>query len=285
MIYRAFYAIRSLTGPQGQPVNALFGFTKMLRKQLASHRPTHCAVVFDLGAPQKRLTLLPSYKQQRPPTPPGLDSQLPAIREMLAALRVRVVEVEGEEADDLIATLATQASDAGASVLIASNDKDFAQLVGSHIRLLRSGSDQETFFDSAAVEARYGVRPEQMVDLLCLVGDSVDNIPGVPGVGEKTAVELLKRFGSLDNLISRASEITKPKLRAALLGSTDRLRLNRDLISLHTHLKLPVTIDDLKVQQADYEKLTRLLRRFGFKSLVAELEKESAATDDLFARV
>ncbi len=283
-IYRAFYAIRSLTGPQGQPVNALFGFTKMLRKQLANHRPTHCAVVFDLGAPQKRLTLLPSYKEQRPPTPPDLDSQLPAIREMLAASRVRIVEVEGEEADDLIATLAAQASDAGASVLIASNDKDFAQLVGPRIRLLRPGSDEEAVFDSAAVEARYGVRPEQMVDLLCLVGDSVDNIQGAPGVGEKTAAELLKRFGNLDNLIARASEITKPKLRATLLESTDRLRLNRDLISLNTRLKLPVTIDDLKVQRADYEKLTQLLRQFGFKSLVAELEKESAADDDLFAR-
>src|SRR5262245_23142006 len=127
MIYRAFFAIRSLTGLQGQPVNAIYGFTKMLRKLLADQRPTHCAVVFDLGAPRKRLDLLPSYKEHRPPTPPDLDSQLPIIREVTSFLGLAIVEIDGDEADDIIATLAAQARAAGLQVLIASNDKDFAQ--------------------------------------------------------------------------------------------------------------------------------------------------------------
>src|SRR5438876_7100193 len=128
-IYRAFFAIRSLTGLHGEPVNALYGFTKMQRKLFADYRPSYCAVVFDLGAPQARLSILPSYKEQRPPTPPDLDAQLPAIREVIAAMRMPVVEAEGEEADDLIATLALRAAHNGGDVLLASNDKDFTQIV------------------------------------------------------------------------------------------------------------------------------------------------------------
>ena len=284
MIYRAFFAIRSLTGPQGQPVNAIYGFTKMLRKLLAEHRPTHCAVIFDLGAPRKRLTVLPSYKQQRPPTPPDLDSQLPAIRDVLSALRVATVEIDGEEADDIIATLATHGKRDGLRVLIASSDKDFAQLVAPGIELLRPNSDQDTAFDAAAVESRYGVRPDQIVDLLSLVGDSVDNIPGVPGVGEKTAAELLQRYENIDNLLAHAQELSRPKLRDALLTGADRLRMNRALIALDTNLPLPVAISDLKVQAPRSAELAGQLKQLGFKSLVAELEKESGQSDDLFSR-
>ncbi len=284
LIYRAFFAIRSLTGPEGQPVNAIYGFTKMLRKLLAEHRPTHCAVVFDLGPPQARLAALPSYKEQRPPTPPDLDAQLPAIRAVLAAMRLPVVESHGEEADDIIATLATRAAREGVEVLIASNDKDFAQLVGPGIRLLRPGTTEEAVLDAGGVQARYGVRPDQIVDFLSLVGDSVDNIPGVPGVGEKTAADLLRRYGSIDQLLARASELPRPKLRDALAASADRLRANRALIALRTDLPLSVNLADLKVQPPDYAALTAELKRLGFKSLVAELEAEAGRSDDLFSR-
>ncbi len=284
LIYRAFFAIRSLTGPEGQPVNAIYGFIKMLRKLLAEHRPTHCAVVFDLGPPQARLAALPSYKEQRPPTPPDLDAQLPAIRAVLAAMRLPVVESHGEEADDIIATLATRAAREGVEVLIASNDKDFAQLVGPGIRLLRPGTTQETVLDADGVQARYGVRPDQIVDFLSLVGDSADNIPGVPGVGEKTAADLLRRYGSIDQLLARGSELPRAKLRDALAASADRLRANRALIALRTDLPLPVSLAELKVQPPDYAALTAELKRLGFKSLVAELEAEAGRSDDLFSR-
>ncbi len=177
LIYRAFYAIRSLTGPDGEPVNAIYGLTKMIKKLVADHGPSHHAAAFDLGAPHKRLALLPGYKAQRPPTPPDLDKQLAGIRAVLQAMRVPVVELDGEEADDIIATLAMQAARAGHNVLIASNDKDFMQLIGARIRLLRPDTKETTTVGPPAVRERFGVAPEQIVDFLSLLGDSVDNIP------------------------------------------------------------------------------------------------------------
>ena len=283
MIYRAFYAIRHLTDAHGQPVNAIYGCTKMLRKYLAEHRPTHCAVVFDLGAPHQRLALLPSYKAQRPPTPPDLERQLPAIREILQALRLPVVERAGEEADDIIATLASQAAQAGQSVLIASNDKDFAQLVTDRVRLLRSGEKTDQVFDAAAVQTKYGVAPAQIVDLFSLIGDNVDNIPGVPGVGEKTAVALLRQFQDLDQLLAHVDQVERPKLRAVLVAQADQVRKNRQLIRLHQDVILPVAWADLKVQSPDYPALQSAFERHGFKSLLAEIQHEARQGADLFA--
>jgi DNA polymerase-1 len=273
LIYRAFYAIRTLTDPDGDPVNAVYGLTKMLRKLIADHRPVYHAIVFDLGAPQKRLNLLATYKAQRPPTPPDLEKQLPSIRAVLQAIRVPLVEIEGEEADDIIATLADRADRAGHDVLIASNDKDLMQIVGKRIHLLRPDGKETSIIDPAAVEARCGVKPAQIVDYLSLVGDSVDNIPGVPGVGEKTAAQLLRTYGTLDNLLAHVDEIAKPRLRDTLLASTDRLRVNRQLIALQTDVPLPTAMEDLKVRPPDGAALAALFRRFGFKSLLAELEK------------
>ena len=283
MIYRTFYAIRNLTGPAGEPVNAIYGCTKMLRKYLAAHRPTHCAVVFDLGAPHERLAILPSYKAQRPPTPPDLAAQLPAIRDVLHALRLPVVEHAGEEADDIIATLAHRAAAADQSVLIASNDKDFAQLVTDRIRLLRTGDTADQIFDPAAVQAKYGVLPSQIVDLFSLVGDSVDNIPGVPGIGEKTAVALLRQFHDLDQLLMRAAEIDRPKLRTALLEHADRIRLNQRLIRLHPNVAVQSTWESLQVPSPDYPALLTTMRRHGFQSLVTEIQHEANQGVDLFA--
>ncbi|HUI07606.1 MAG TPA: 5'-3' exonuclease H3TH domain-containing protein [Verrucomicrobiae bacterium] len=286
LIYRAFYAIRKLTGPDGEPVNAVYGLTKMLRKMIATHNPVYCAAVFDLGAPRKRLRLLSSYKAQRPPTPPDLEKQLPAIREVLQGMRVPAVEIEGEEADDVIATLAVRAAHAGHEVLIASNDKDFMQIVSPHIRLLRPDGKETVLIDPAGVEARCGVKPEQIVDYLSLIGDSVDNIPGAPGVGEKTAAQLLQTYGTLDDLLTHAGDITKPRLRDTLLAAAEHLRLNRRLIALQTDVPTPVTTEALKIQPPDAAVLAPLYRRLGFKSLLAELEKPAdpaAGERDLFA--
>ena len=282
-IYRAFFAIRSLTGPNDEPVNALYGFTKMQRKMLTDYHPSHCAVVFDLGAPRARLSILPSYKEQRPPTPPDLDAQLPAIREVITAMRLPIVEIDGEEADDLIATLALRAAQDDWDVLIASNDKDFTQIVGPRIRLIRPNDNEATVWEAADVETRYGVQPEQMVDFLSLTGDAVDNIQGVTGVGEKTAAELLRKFGSVDKLLAGIDEISKPKLREAIRAAADRLCTNRQLVSLHKDLEVGVTLESLKLQTPDYAKLAAICKRFGFKSLLAEVEKESQRSADLFA--
>jgi DNA polymerase I len=283
-IYRAFYAIRSLTGPGGEPVNAIYGFTQMLWKLLAGHRPTHCAVVFDRGEPRHRLAILPSYKQQRPPTPPELNKQLSGIREIIAAMRVAIVEIDGEEADDIIATFARLSADAGADVLIASHDKDFMQLVEPRIRLIRSNGQKTALIDEAGVESRYGVKPVQVVDFLSLVGDSVDNIRGVPGVGEKTATGLLREYHSIQNLLASLESIKQPKLREAIRASADRLSANRQLISLHSDLALPATLDDLRLAAPDYARLSELLAHSGFKSLLARVREEMAGSQDLFER-
>lgn len=282
-IYRAFYAIRHLTGPRGEPVNAIYGFTKMLRKLRADHGPTHWAVVFDLGAPRQRLALLPSYKEQRPPTPPDLDAQLPAIREILASLRVPIIELEGQEADDLIGTLAVRADHAGLATLIASTDKDFTQLVNNSIRLIRPGDKADVIFDAAAVEAKYGLRPDQMVDYFALTGDSVDNIRGVPGVGDKTALDLLSRYQTVAGILQHATEISRPKLRESLLHAADQLRLNRQLVQLTTNLPIPTDWNALRCVGPDYPRLLTALRSHGFKSLLAEVERESQQSGDLFA--
>jgi DNA polymerase-1 len=284
LIYRAFYAIRTLTDPDGEPVNAIYGLTKMLNKLTADQDPAYHAAVFDLGAPRKRLALLPTYKAQRPPTPPDLEKQLPAIREVLTAMRVPIVETEGEEADDIIATLAVHAARSGHTVLIASNDKDFMQIVGSNIRLLRPDGKETATVDPPAVRVRFGVAPEQIVDFLSLVGDSVDNIPGAAGVGEKTAAQLLQTYGTLDNLLAHVSEIAKPKLRDSLVASAQRLRANRQLIQLQTDVPLPVGLEALKVQPPDTSALAALYARFGFKSLLANVQNSSGPGElDLFA--
>ncbi|HVM63063.1 MAG TPA: 5'-3' exonuclease H3TH domain-containing protein [Verrucomicrobiae bacterium] len=284
LIYRAFYAIRSLSAPDGQPVNAVYGLAKMLQKMLADHTPSHHAVAFDLGPPQKRLDLLPSYKAQRPPTPPDLDRQLPVIRQMLHAMRVPVVEIERQEADDIIATLAVSAANGGHRVLIASNDKDFMQIVSPRICLLRPNGKESAVIDPEGVRKRYGVGPEQMVDFLTLVGDTVDNIPGVPGIGEKTAAQLLQQYGTLDNLLGHGSVLARPKLRASLAVSIESLATNRQLVTLQTDLSLPVTVEDLIVRPPDAVLLATVYRSCGFKSLLARLESAPPQTEpDLFA--
>ena len=168
-------------------------------------------------------------------------------------------------------------------MLIASSDKDFMQIIGPRIRLLRPDGKETIIVDPAGVKTRFGVTPAQMVDLLSLLGDSVDNIPGVPGVGEKTAAQLLQAYGTLDNLLAHVSEIAKPKLRETLAASAERLRANRQLIALQTDVPLPVDLEALKIHPPDTAALAVLYRRFGFKSLLAELT-ESAATGerDLF---
>jgi DNA polymerase-1 len=279
-IYRAFYAIRHLTAPDGTHVNAVFGLTKMLRKLLVEQQPTHAAMVYDLGAPRQRLAILPSYKEQRPPTPLALEAQLPAIRDVLAGLRLPVVEQDGEEADDLIATLATQAAGTGWDVLIASSDKDFTQLVNDRIRLIRTESKETVFVDAAAVEKRYGVRPDQMVDYLSLVGDAVDNIPGIPGIGDKTAAGLLRTHGDIEHLLAAAPGLPTTKLRQSLLTAAPRLYLNRRLVALRCDLPHLPDLSALQVGVPDVARLRDLYAGFGFKSLLAELQ--SPGTLDLF---
>jgi DNA polymerase-1 len=270
--YRAFHAIRSLNSPDGRPTNAIYGFIKMLGKMRQAVPASHLAVVWDGGLAGERTALLPAYKAQRPPMPDALDEQIAGLKEYLAAAGLRSLEHDGIEADDWIATLAHTAAAAGTPVVIASSDKDFMQLVSERIGLLNPNDKSEAVWTDEQVRAKTGVAPGAVVDWLSLIGDAVDNIPGVPGVGPKTATELLNRFGAVDALYARLDEIASERLRAALRGAEVDVRRNQRLIRLRRDLDLEPAWDACAVGVPSVEALRPLYRRWGFKSLLAALD-------------
>jgi DNA polymerase-1 len=271
--YRAFHAIRGLCSPGGQPTNAIYGFVKMLAKMRAVIKPTHLIVVWDGGLNAGRMAALPEYKAQRPEMPDDLRLQLDEIVGYLKAAGVTSFCREGMEADDYIACLARRAVETGMEVIIASPDKDFTQLVSERIGLLNPNDKSEAIWTDKQVRARTGVGPPQVVDWLSLTGDSVDNIPGVPGVGPKTAADLLGQFGSVRVLYERLDEVKSERLRAALRASTDAVRRNRELVRLRDDLPCEFSPDELAEKPADAGRLRELYRRWGFETLLAALEK------------
>ena len=276
--YRAFHAIRSLSGPDGAPTNAIFGFVKMTQKMIAKLKPTHVLVLWDAGLAAERMAILPEYKATRPSTPDDLERQFPEIDSWLEASRITAWQREGTEADDWIGTYTHRAESLGWRVVIASSDKDFMQLVSDRTGLFNPNDKTEKIWTAADVEAKTGVLPERIVDWLALIGDAVDNIPGVPGVGPKTSTDLLKRFGSAEALLSRLTEIKSDKMRADLLGAADHVRRNQEMIRLQCELKGGPELPDLVPGEPDKPRLRELYRRFGFKSLLAEISDEPPLT-------
>lgn len=266
--YRAFFAIPKLTNPRGEPTNAVFGFLKMLRKLAGQFQPTHWVVTWDAGLPEERLKVLETYKAQRKPMPDDLRAQLPVIRDVLDASCVVSLEQPGHEADDVIASLCARAG--GARVLIASADKDLMQLVNERVSLIRQTPKGDMLMDRDGVQARYGVPPERVLDLLCLTGDSSDNIPGVPGVGEKTAAALLQSFGSAGAVLARRAEIKNERLRAAVENAAAQIAQNRVLMTLNAALPVAVDWDRFRRVEPDHGRLAALFEKLGFKSLLEE---------------
>ena len=205
-MYRAYHAIRGLTGPDGRSTNAVYGFVTMLRKLVADHRPAYIAASFDLKAATFRDAIAADYKANRAPMPSDLAEQIPWVHEACEAMGVPILTSEGFEADDVIGTLARQAADAGLSVAIVTGDKDFYQLVGGNIRVYNP-KDDGAWFDAEGVAVKFGVGPSQVVDVLALMGDATDNVKGVPGIGEKGARDLIATYGSLDALLAAAGEV------------------------------------------------------------------------------
>jgi DNA polymerase-1 len=273
--YRSFHAIRNLSSPTGQPTNAIFGFIKAVTSLMASLAPSHTAVVWDGGLAAERLALLPAYKAQRPPMPPGLAAQLEGIVAWLTASGIASLCQEGIEADDAIATLASGGA-AAAQVVIASSDKDFYQLVSPRIGLLNPNDKAGRVWSAEDVVAKTGVCPAQIVDWLCLVGDAVDNIPGIAGVGPKTAAALLQEFGTCGELLLRASEVKSDRVRTALLEGAARLNRNRQMIRLKTDLVLPLSFDQTVPRPPQLSRLASLYRAWGFRSLLAAVESDES---------
>lgn len=274
LAYRSFFAVRGLTAADGRPSNALFGFIQTLKALRDAHRPTHLAAVFDGGLPADRVALLPSYKAQRPPMPTELHSQIEAIEEFLAAARIPAFREPAQEADDVLATLAASASDEGACVRIASNDKDLLQLVGDRIRVApppSAGAGES--WGPEEVRARTGVPPERIVEWLALTGDAADNIPGVAGIGPKTAVKLLEQFGGLEALWRRIETVEPPRIREALLRQREDVERNLKLLRLRSDVPLSRSWRDCAIVPPDPAALRAFYEQWNFRSLLKDLDQ------------
>ncbi len=270
-IFRAYHALPPLSRSDGLPVGAVHGFCTMLLRYLENRNGvTHAAVVFDHSAETFRTTLYPAYKAQRPALPEDLALQLPLTRKAAESFGLACLEIEGVEADDVIATLARQAVEAGGTVTIISSDKDLMQLVRPGVRILRPGMKQkpDELVGPEEVLAYFGVPPERVVDVQALAGDSIDNVPGAPGIGLKTAAQLIQEYGDLDTLLARAGEIRQPKRRETLLTHADQIRLSRALVALRDDVPLPVSLDHLAIRDPDPKVLLSFLAEMEFRTLV-----------------
>jgi len=277
LAYRSYFAFANspranLTTKSGHPTGATFGFIQTLRSLLTRESPDAIAFAFD--GPRKdlhRTAIYPEYKSTREKMPDEMAAQLEDIRAVVDAYGIAVVEGDRDEADDVIGTLAVQGRDAGMDVFLVTGDKDFLQIVGEHIKLwnLRSSTAKPEILGPAEAEAQWGVPTTAMVDLLALMGDSSDNVPGVPKVGEKTAVALIQQFGSLEQLLARTAEVTKPAIRASLEANKELALLSQRLVTLKTDVPLPIAVADLGPARPDADKLRALFTRLEFDSLLA----------------
>ena len=276
-IFRAFYAIRGLSTSTGEPTNAIYGFINMLRKLLREEEPPLLGIALDVGRATVRTEAYAEYKANRAPMPEDLKAQMPAIRRAIEAFRIPILELERYEADDVIGTLGKKARDAGYEVTIVSADKDLFQLVSDRVSLLHTG--REKTYDPALVEQDFGVPPEQVVDVLALVGDKVDNVPGVPGIGQKGAQTLIREYGDLQALLEAAPELRRKAYREGLEQHADQALLSKELVTIYTDLDVPFEPDALEMESPDYEALADLCREFEFWSLLKELESESGGPE------
>jgi DNA polymerase-1 len=264
-IHRAYHAIRHLSNSTGFPTNAVYGFTNMILKLLGEKGPKYVAIAFDAKGPNFRHDIYKAYKANRPPMPEDLVIQLPMIKSVVENLGLKMIEQPGYEADDVIGTLTRMAEEAGWDAIIVSGDKDFRQLISSRVSMWDTMKDKVIDFDTFS--KNYGIEPEQVIDLMSLSGDSSDNIPGVQGVGEKTANILVKTYGSLENVYDHVEEITRKKLKENLKKAKNDAFMSKKLVTIERHVPLKETIRTLGVENPHYEALSDLFRKLEFKGL------------------
>lgn len=270
-IFRAFHGLPPMTRADGTPVNAVFGYTKMLMKLLEDTDAGHVCVVFDRARKTFRSDIYPEYKANRDALPEELIPQFALVREATAALNVAMVDKDGFEADDLIATYAKKASEAGAKVTIVSSDKDMMQLVTNRVHMFDAMKNRDIGPDQ--VVEKFGVGPERVIDVQALAGDSADNVPGVQGIGIKTAALLINEYGDLDSVLARAGEIKQPKRRQNLLEQADMARVSRDLVTLRDDVDVEMTLNEFAVKNPDPETLISFLREQNFMTLASTMER------------
>jgi DNA polymerase I len=278
-LFRAFYAIRELSNSKGFPTNAIYGFTTMLIKLLREQEPDYIAVAFDVKGPTFRHEAYDGYKATRRATPDTLIPQIPFVKEIVRGFSIPVLEQQGIEADDIIGTIARRQAEAGMAVVIVSGDKDMMQLVSPDVLMV--DTMKEKTYDIAAVKERFGVGPEQVVEILGLMGDASDNIPGVPGIGPKGAERLIEQFGSIAAILAHPEQIHNLKSREAILRNADQARLSRDLAQIRTDAVFEFDLEACRRREPDRERLMSLFKEFEFSSLLQELKLrgEEAAGD------
>ena len=283
-MYRAYHAIRGLTAPDGRPTNAVFGFVNMLRKLIADQQPALIAAAFDVRGPTFRNELAADYKANRAPMPPDLREQVPHVHEACKALGVPVLTHETFEADDVLGTLAAQARTAGFDVAIVTGDKDFFQLVRDGVSVFNP-REPGTWYDADGVREKFGVRPEQVIDVLALMGDSVDNVKGVPGIGEKGARELISAHGSLDALLEHTADVKKKKQRTALEQHADDARKSRELVTIRTDVPVAFEPETLRYRGPSPEHCFTLFTTLGFRTLAPEYAPTATTVEKDYAVV
>ena len=268
--YRAFYAVRSLTNSKGQPTNAIYGFIAMIKKLIEDERPGYLAIAFDLKGPTFRHKKFEEYKIHRKPMPDELVDQMPLIKEVVRGYNIPIFEMQGYEADDVLATLAVKAADKGYEVYIVTGDKDMLQLVGPRIKVYNVHKEG-LIYDKDKVKERYGVPPERIVDLIALMGDSSDNIPGITGIGEVTAKKLMEDFSSLDEVLSAGDKIKSESLRKKITEYRDQAILSKELATVDRNVPIKIDFDELKVKEPDSAKLYEIFNELEFKRLLKDL--------------
>ena len=285
-IYRGFFAVRSLTTTDGKPSNAVYAMSRFLLQLEREFSPDLGAFVFDIGRPKKRLELAPDYKANRPPMADEMRSQIEPIRKLIKAAGWNIIEVDGFEADDVLAAIAKKFDNR--TIRIISNDKDIAQVINDKVNMYITvpGIKGFTLRDTENVIKKFDVRPDQIIDYLAMIGDASDNIPGVAGVGPKTAAALLKQFDSIENMIQRVDEIPKERIREKIRNSVELLKLNIELIRLETDINADSyeTVEQLEMALPDLDKIEDITKEFELKNLVRDFAKiyQSKANPTLF---
>jgi len=264
-IHRAYHAIRGLSNSKGLPTNAVFGFSRMLVKLLEEQTPEYAAMVFDAKGPTFRHKIYKEYKANRPPMPEDMSVQIPYIKDITAGFNFSVIEMTGYEADDLIGTLAHIAEEAGYFVVMVTGDKDFLQLVTVNSIIWDPMKDMK--IDAGVVREKYGIEPHQMIDVMGLSGDTSDNIPGVPGIGQKTALSLIQNFGSMEQLYEQVDKITKKKQHENLVKYKDQAFLSRELVKIDTKVPLQFDLQDFELKDPDNAQLSELFKELEFRQL------------------
>src|SRR5436309_4761827 len=280
-IYRAFYApMNRMNAPSGIPTKVPFLFANILRRLIKDYQPDYLGIVFDTKGPTFRDKLFEKYKEQRPPMPDDLSVQVPYVRKLCEAMQLPILEFPGYEADDVIGAMATQGAKKQLEVLIVSNDKDMMQLVGRNVRTLRTGSGgakADIIVDEKKVEEILGVPPEKVVDYMALLGDTIDNIPGAKGIGEKGAAELIKKYGSVESALDHADEVPNKRYREALQQQREQVLMSKQLAAIAKDAPIEVKLQDLELRPPNGVALAELYRELGFSSLLKELGTDAAA--------